>query len=1112
MLAALALLVAQEAAPMEEGEEGDERDEFASNVEPASDEGQLAIEGFEVAEGFEVELFAAEPMLANPVCLYVDHSGDVYVAETFRHFAGVTDMREHMDWLDDDTANQTVGERLAMLQKYEGEAFADYARATDRVKWIRDNDGDGRADVDVVFAEGFDKHEAGIGAGLLSYRGDVYYTCIPDLWRLRDEDGNRRADVREVLSTGYGVNIALLGHDLHGLRIGPDGLLYFSCGDRGFHVETPNGTIEHAHTGAVLRCNLDGSDLEVFATGLRNPQELVFDEYGNLFTGDNNSDGGDEARWVHVIEGMDAGWRYGYQFLTEPNLRGPWNDEKLWHPRHEGQAAYIVPPIANFADGPSGLTYNPGTGMPPEYDGHFFLCDFRGDPNYSGIHTFTVEPKGASFEMGPAKRLIWNTLVTDCDFGPDGALYFTDWVQSWDKTGKGRVYRLFAPDARAVETAKLLKEGMGGREVDALVELLGHADQRVRQEAQFELVRREESFTLGNVWLWYRGTPHSDLARLHAFWGSQMTTPHIRPLLPFAEPFEPIRVQIAKAWGDAGAFTQADGAYSIPHLLLEDGDTDAVMAQAAIALGKMRDPAGVEPLFELLRTRGTDPVMRHAAVMGLAGCASVDEILAGAEGQPHHVRLGAVVALRRTRAASIVEFLKDEDPLVVLEAARAIYDVPIPEGTEELAWLFEQEALGYALGRRVINACFRAGGGLGAEALARVAHDPTQDERLRVEAVELLGRWETPPGRDGVTGEWRPLEPRSIDAVTSAVAGPMWATALKSPHDFCFLETKFADAPPAVARAWIELFVDLSLEDMDGLLAALAGETEREPAVRVAAIEALGSFESELRGEVAAATLFDRESAVRAAALELLQGVSPEDALPLLVDAARKGERAERRTAYRILAELASEEADAALVEAFEALARDELPGELALDLVAAAEARDTPRLNALLEAHRSGRSDEVLAPFVDGLLGGDAERGRELFLERADLQCLRCHRDPASEDEVVDEQVGPDLRGLGTRSTRLQMLESIVDPNRRITTGYQGTLFFLEDETRVEGQVLSEDGELIRVLDADGVVHELEAAAVETRRAGLSAMPAGMGALVTRHEMRDLIEYLSSL
>ena len=89
------------------------------------------------------------------------------------------------------------------------------------------------------------------------------------------------------------------------------------------------------HRRTSIRCNQDGSDLEEFAFGLRNPQELVFDELGNLFTGDNNSDGGDRARWVHVVEGGDSGWRVGWQFIEYPNSRGPWNAEKMWHPQIE---------------------------------------------------------------------------------------------------------------------------------------------------------------------------------------------------------------------------------------------------------------------------------------------------------------------------------------------------------------------------------------------------------------------------------------------------------------------------------------------------------------------------------------------------------------------------------------------------------------------------------------------------------------------------------------------------------------------------------------------------------------------------------------------------------
>ena len=137
------------------------------------------------------------------------------------------------------------------------EKGVEYTRYDDVIRMLVDSDGDGKADKQNIWADRFNQLEMGTGAGVLVNGDDVYYTCIPDLWLLRDKDKDGKAEFRKSLSTGYGVRVAFRGHDLHGPIIGPDGRLYFSIGDRGYHVVTVEGKKLHdPASGAVFRCEI----------------------------------------------------------------------------------------------------------------------------------------------------------------------------------------------------------------------------------------------------------------------------------------------------------------------------------------------------------------------------------------------------------------------------------------------------------------------------------------------------------------------------------------------------------------------------------------------------------------------------------------------------------------------------------------------------------------------------------------------------------------------------------------------------------------------------------------------------------------------------------------
>ena len=1076
---------------------------FAAESDPAVSAGgsadpQAAIKRFRAAPGLKVDLAAAEPLLQNVVSFSFDNAGRIYVVETHRRRTSVFDIRNFPDWLDADHGLRSVEDRaefyrrevsdqnpsfMAVLGKSKRGGFGDFNKdgkitsadlevEAERIRLLTDKDGDGRYDEGVTFADGFNSSVSGVAAGVLAHGTNVWFTSIPDVWRFGlptesftptepinvASNGAKSSITSQKTASGFGVHIAFGGHDMHGLKLGPDGRLYWSIADRGatwrsnftsrfFPAETLKNLIPD--TGAIFRSDPDGSNIEVVAVGLRNPQELAFDDQGNLWTGDNNADGGDKARWVYVLPGSDSGWRIGWQWQNSPKL-GAWNAEGLWWNTETNTAAYILPPVGHVGRGPAGVAWYPGTGMPAKYDGHFLMCDFP-----DGVRSFAVKPRGAGFTVTDDQQFLWGIFATDVDFGPGGGAFVSDWVEGWEKTGKGRIYRV-ADEATlnqpiVAETRRLLAGNFSKKPVKELTQLLGHRDQRVRQEAQWALAANGSAgWSAFNDAL---ARNSNQLARLHGVWGlghiarnrsmaGNSSRRLLGPLLGDADPA--VRGQAAKVLGELGEGT------ALPKIigLLADA-SPRVRSLAAIAVGQLGSSDATPALLAAIRENDdNDGWLRHALVMGLVGVATPAQIGALAKDDSEAVRIAAVLTVRRWQHPALGLFLADSSLRVRAEAARAIYDQGLKDLYPALTMVSardgvflkrsfdrEEAVLRDAIELRVANALFRRGTASDVSALADLAKS-TSSAAIRAEAVTLLGNWPNPPKRDRVTGLFDPTPAR--DASLAAEALKAILPALKA--------------------------LPVSKD-----LAELIAKAERN----------LGLVQT-------------------AAAPATLAG------LKAWLDS---GKLPDQRTAIGLLAK--RPDGEPVLKPLVEKLAAGQLPAELAADVWDAAATGSSTGLKAQLEAF-IGKLDssDKLAPFRSTLSPGDAASGRRLFIEKQELGCQRCH----SIAKGDGGEIGPLLGGVGQRLTREQILEAIVHPNARIAAGFEQMVVEMKNGQTYAGIIKADKADVLELLSAEDGLVKLKPADIKGRERGPSSMPEGLGELTTRRELRDLVEFLGSL
>ncbi|QDT35516.1 PVC-type heme-binding CxxCH protein [Thalassoglobus polymorphus] len=228
---------------------------------------ELERKTFILPEGFEVNLFAADPQIAKPIQMNFDPQGRLWIAssETYPH-------------------------------------IEPGAKPKDKILYLQDLDGDGVSDKTEVFAEGL------LIPTAVAYGNDgVYVGASTELLHFKDTNGDGKADQKEIVLSGFGTEDT--HHIIHTLRYGPDSHLYFNQSIYiHSHIETPWG-IHRLNAGGMWRFRPETLELSVFARGLVNQWGTDFDRYGQTF----GTDGAGGEGINYMVPGASYMTAYGAQ-------------------------------------------------------------------------------------------------------------------------------------------------------------------------------------------------------------------------------------------------------------------------------------------------------------------------------------------------------------------------------------------------------------------------------------------------------------------------------------------------------------------------------------------------------------------------------------------------------------------------------------------------------------------------------------------------------------------------------------------------------------------------------------------------------------------------------
>lgn len=927
---------------------------------------------------------------------------------------------------------------------------------SDKIIVLEDTNGDGKADKSTVFFEGLI-----IPTGILPGDGGAYVANSTELLFMKDTDGDGKADKREVLLSGFGTEDT--HHIIHSIKRGPDGCIYFNQSVYiHTHVETPFGVRRLLGSG-IWQYRPETGRLEVFSMGQVNPWGHIWDRWGQSFT----TDGA-------YGEGINYTFP-GATFLCLPN-----------------QLPRILKGLNPGQPKQCGLEVISGRHFPDDWQGTLITNDFRGHR----VNRFKLTDQGSGFASQQMEDVIQSNHGSfrpiDVKMGPDGALYIADWYNPIIQHGEvdfrderrdhtnGRIWRVSAKGR-----ALCPKVDYARASVEELITLLKEPEQWVRLEARNELSARARK--------------SNEIAEkvLAAFDSIGVASS------PNAGGFSSEAFSLfAELAGGIGA----NGTMQNPDAALEAcaGIVRSPKAETRALAVRL---AGYYALFENITDSTRSKIVAQAAAV--VGDSSA------------RVRLEGIHALRRVGTAAAVE------------KATQILDQAMDENLDFALWLtcrqladvwlpaFQKGEITF--GGNVAHIAFALKAADKPEAvgalLTMVGEGKVSGDRVK-DVIRLVGALGS---KADLTKMMDLLAVPAGDGSLSVAVLEALVTAarqrdVKPDNGAETVANLISNGSDPVKSAAIRLAGAWKLQGVRGKLEELArepGSAERGAPV-LEALAALGSSEGIFHHLLHESLIY-----VIPYTAEIIANYARLNAKAASADAA-----AFLGGNWNLKDDAEGSAAAAKVVEAF--LAQKDGPGILATALKdkkipagiasagvqkASAVGGDTKGLiEALtvaggLQPVMSLTPEQLTQMMADVKTAGDPVRGEQIYRRQAQL-CQTCHAVGA-----VGGIVGPDLVSIGASAPVDYIIESLLEPSKKIKEGYATTMVSTKDGGVHSGFLVREDGREVLLRDPAGKVESIPAASVTKKESiPVSLMPPGLTATLRRDEFVDLVRFLSEL